>query len=43
MASCFACCNQRLAVLLAEWLTECACYSEVGGCFGLLVGAYYLW
>jgi hypothetical protein len=26
MASCFACCNQRLAVLLAEWLTECVYY-----------------
>lgn len=32
MGSCFACCNQHLAVLLDEWLTECVCYSEVGAC-----------
>jgi hypothetical protein len=32
LASCFPCCNQRLAVLLDEWLTERACYSEVGAC-----------
>jgi hypothetical protein len=43
MASCFACCNQWLAILLAELITECACYSELGACSGLLVGAYYFW